>query len=49
MPMAWVPVVQAVVTAMFGPLQALHDGEMTGHHIDDGGRYEEGLSLRGRR
>ena len=24
------------------PLQTLHDGEMTGHHIDDGGRHEEG-------
>ena len=26
-------------------LQPLHNGEMTGHHIDDGGRYEEGAQL----
>ena len=30
-----------------GALQASHDGEMTGHHIDDGGRYEEGAQLAG--
>ena len=27
------------------PLQTFHDGKMTGHHIDDGGRNEEGTDL----